>query len=61
MREWLKDCRINKNLSQADVATKIGVTQTCYWFYENGKRRPPVETAKKLGEILGFKWTKFYS
>jgi DNA-binding XRE family transcriptional regulator len=33
---------------QADVAKRIGVTQSCYSAYENGRRAPNRATATKI-------------
>lgn len=60
MREWLKEYRLKKRLSQNEVAKLCGISQQCYFFYENGDRRPTPENAKRIAKILGFKWTKFY-
>lgn len=61
MRDWLKDKRKEKELTQSEVASSIGVTQASYRYYETGERTPQPEVAKKLGKLLKFNWTKFYS
>lgn len=62
MREWLKDLRVSKGLSQKEVAKRVGVTQQYYNFIELGKRgsleKNRVE--QKIAEILDFEWTRFY-
>lgn len=63
LRQWLKDIREKKNLSQSEVAKKAGITQGYYCDIENGLKGVPtlsVPTAKKIASALGFKWTKFY-
>lgn len=60
LRKWLKELRDNNNLSQYEMAKKIGITSQFYNFIENGKRRPSIETAKKIAEILNFDWTLFF-
>lgn len=59
-RNWLIEYRQKKGLSQEKLAELVGITQQAYSQYENGGRRPSVETAKKIAEILEFEWTKFY-
>lgn len=60
MREWLRAMRINLGLSQGDVAKAIEISQPSYCNIEKGERRPAPETAKKLGVLFGFDWTRFY-
>lgn len=47
------------NLSQAELAKHIGVTQSALSHYENGACDPLVETARRLiafAGTCGFKW-----
>ena len=62
MRTWLKEIRIKKGISQKEAAKKAGIGQQYYNFIENNKRgkKLPYQTAKKIADALGFKWTKFY-
>lgn len=48
----LKQCRLNKNLSQKELAESIGVAPSTYSLYESGKREPDVEKIKLLSEKL---------
>lgn len=48
----IKKLRSEKNISQAELAKKIGVTQQQLSSYETGKNNPRIETAKKLSECL---------
>jgi|JYMV01.1.fsa_nt_gi transcriptional regulator with XRE-family HTH domain len=48
----LKKLRRQKNLSQQEVADKIGMHFTNISRYERGLARPNSETLKKLAEIL---------
>lgn len=57
---WLERLRHDKHMTEQDVAQAAGISQQHYNFIENGKRRPSVDVAKTLGELLGFDWTKFY-
>ncbi len=49
----LKDYRKAKNLTMKQVAKKLGVSESCYCLYENNKRKPSLETVKKLAKIFG--------
>ena len=60
MPKWLKDKRYSKKLSQVDVANKVGITRVSYARIEIDERSPSVETAKKIANVLGFDWTRFY-
>lgn len=47
--EKLKEARIEKDLSQGELAKKIGVTKMTYWRKENGHRefnRTEIENIK---------------
>lgn len=60
MRYWLADIRRIKGLSQKEVAEKCGISRSYYAGIEQGNRNPKVDTAKDVGDILGFDWTLFF-
>jgi len=62
MREWLKDIRVHKSKTQQQVAESAGLHQGYYSEIESGDKgkKLPVDTAKKIAEVLDFEWTKFY-
>ncbi|HHX50559.1 MAG TPA: helix-turn-helix transcriptional regulator [Clostridia bacterium] len=60
MRLWLRNRRIEENLTQSEVAELAGVDVTMINKVELGERRPSVEVAKKIATVLGFDWTRFY-
>lgn len=60
MRKWLKEIRLNKNMTQSDVADMSGIDVTMYNKIELGNRDPSVETAQAIANVLGFPWTRFY-
>ena len=60
MREWLKKKRENNGLTQEDVASKVGIQRAYYTMIENGNRNPSVDVAKKIANVIGFKWTLFF-
>ena len=49
--EGLKEKRIRKGFTQADMAKKLGVARNTFSQYENGKREPRIEIMKKMAEI----------
>lgn len=60
IRRWLKVIRIEKGMTQKSVAEQVGITQPSYHLIECGENNPTVETARKLGTVLGFDWTMFF-
>jgi len=44
----LKELRIDNDLTQAEIADIIQVSQTYYSMYELGKRKLPIEHLQKL-------------
>ena len=58
MRDWLVTLRAGR--SQSKVAKEIGIAQSTYATIETGYRTPSVETAKKIADVLGFPWTRFF-
>ncbi|SIT91494.1 helix-turn-helix transcriptional regulator [Edaphobacillus lindanitolerans] len=60
MRLWLKEKREKKNLTQEQVALKVGIARTTYAMYEQGRRTPDVGVAVKIGDLLKFKWILFF-
>lgn len=61
MREWLRQVRLLKGMSEAQVARAAGIAQPFYHNIENGTKHPSVQTAKTIAAILGFDWTLFYA
>ena len=59
-REWLKNIRIEKQVSQTKISGSIGISQQSYCNIELGKRNPCVKTAQAIAELLGFDWTLFF-
>ena len=62
MRKWLKEIREKKGLSQYQVAEQARLSQSYYAGIESGDRghKLPVKTAKRIANVLGFNWTRFY-
>ena len=59
-RQWLKEIRISRNLSTYDVSKLADISQSHYSMIENGSRRASVENAKRIAQVLGFDWTRFF-
>ncbi|WP_339231256.1 helix-turn-helix transcriptional regulator [Bacillus sp. FSL M8-0071] len=59
-REWLKCHRLNKGLTQKDVADKAKIARTTYASIEQGERNAGVQTAKSIAKVLDFNWTLFF-
>ena len=53
MKWTLKSIRINLNLTQEEMADKLGVSTKTYQNYENYKSYPDVEIVKKIVELSG--------
>ena len=56
----LQKVRTEKGLTQQTLADKCGVVRQTISEIENGRNKPSVELAKKLGEILEIDWVKFF-
>ncbi len=54
--ENLRKARLAKKLSQKELADELGVTTATISRYESGERKLPVETAKRIAEILEVDW-----
>lgn len=47
----MKNFRESNNLTMRQVSERLGVTESCYCLYENGKRKPSIDVLKKLAKI----------
>lgn len=56
----LKALRESNGLTQSELADSAGVTRECISLIENGKNKPSVALAKKLGQILKVDWSNFF-
>ncbi len=54
MRSWLRDLRLSKKLTQKELASMIGVSQTMYSRIENGDRQKDMDLsiASKIANIF---------
>lgn len=60
MRKWLIEMRQERGITQKVMSESVGISQPAYCNIENGERRPSVDTAIRIGEILEFDWTRFF-
>ncbi|WP_158069960.1 helix-turn-helix transcriptional regulator [Cnuella takakiae] len=60
LTELLKTKRLEKRLSQEDVAKAIGKSLRTYQYYEEGESMPKQETLQKLADLLGFTRADIY-
>lgn len=56
----LKDIRVEKNITQEELAAEVGVTRQHIGLIENKAANPSPAIAKKIAKALGFHWTKFF-
>lgn len=49
----LKRIRVQKHISQAVLAKKIGKTQQTISWYESGRVYPSLKVIKNIAEVLG--------
>ncbi len=54
MREWLKEKRLERGLTMAQLAEKIGITESYYSYIEAGERQKKMDItlAIKLSTAL---------
>lgn len=54
MRDWLKEKRVEKGMTMADISEKMGITESYYCLIENGERQKKMDIAiaMKLAAIL---------
>lgn len=49
----LKQLRLDKGLTQKDMAAFLKCTQVTYFRYENGEREPSIEQLKAISSFFG--------
>jgi putative transcriptional regulator len=65
LQQTLKAAREEKKLSHQEIANQCTdkgkkISRQFYGMIENGKKRPSVDVAKTIAEILGIEWTIFF-
>lgn len=49
----IKDIRVRKGLTQAEVAGALGVSSVVYSRYETGSRQPSIDMLVQMADIFG--------
>lgn len=49
----LREMRIQRNISQAELGEAIGMSQATVTSWENGTRKPTIETIVQLAQFFG--------
>ena len=56
----LKQRRTALKMTLEQVAEKVGVSRQAICAFEQHKSKPKIDTAKKLGLVLGVPWFEIY-
>lgn len=56
----LKEIRKAAGMTQAELASKVGVKRATITHIELGTINPSVKTAKAIADVLNFKWSNFF-
>ena len=51
--DFLREYRVNNQMSQEDLARKLGTTKQVISNYENGKHTPKINVAANIADALG--------
>jgi len=52
----LKEAREKAGLSMQELGKAVGVSPAAICRYEQGKRNPKIQIAKRLAKVLGLMW-----
>lgn len=58
---FIKEKRIAKGLSQAEVAKLLDISQQAYCRYELGTRDPGLNMIRQIADVLGFQPGDFFN
>ena len=56
----LKSLRIERNMTQKELGSEVGVDARTISSYETGVRELPVKIAKRIGKIFKIDWWLLY-
>ncbi len=59
--DFIKEKRIAKGYSQAEVAKRLSISQVAYGRYELGLRDAGLDMIFKIAEVLDFKPGEFFN
>ena len=51
----LRGRRLDRDLTQRELAQQVGVTQKCINMYETAKRTPNIRMASRMAQVLDIK------
>ncbi|PTJ92077.1 helix-turn-helix domain-containing protein [Staphylococcus simulans] len=57
----IKQIRKRMNITQSELATKMGISQSYLSDIENGRKNPSIKTVKKLADSLGLSVTDLFN
>ena len=60
MRDWLVAIRESKGMTQKALAEKVQISQPSICDIEHGEIDTKPDTAKRIANVLGFDWTRFF-
>ena len=60
MRDWLKQIRMIKGMTEIQVAEAANISQPFYHYIETGAKTPSPAVAQEIADVLGFDWTLFF-
>ena len=53
LKDALKELREGENLTQEQLAEKLNISKSAIAGYEQGRRKPDLETTVKIAEFFG--------
>lgn len=57
----LKKARLEKGLTQQQLAEMLGITRQTISHIECGRIKPSIDNAKAIANVLGFEWSNFFN
>lgn len=60
-RVWLEQLLQRRSLTHQEVADKAKIDRSYFTQIVNGVRRPSPDVAQRIGKVLDFKWTIFFT
>jgi transcriptional regulator with XRE-family HTH domain len=60
-RVWLEDILQQQSLTHQEVANKAKIDRAYFTQIVNGVRRPSPDVAQRIGKVLKFNWTLFFT
>ena len=53
MESKIQQMRIQRGMTQLDLARMVGISESAYQLYEYGRREPKARTASRIAKALG--------